>query len=166
MLHPPRRSSDMLLASVNENVPLRAKREPDMDYLDGRIPRSISITTKDEQPAGEDSTSDDHHHHPTKPHDMVPQKPQRLSPTNSSGDKKTLEEEEERPKLKRNASPKRTKPRRQSGIMCRTGRNSSNRRESVRNMMMLMRSESDRRILRNTLERQLQKRVSPAPEQR
>jgi hypothetical protein len=48
---------------------------------------------------------------------------------------------------------KRSKPRRQSGV-CVVGL----RRESARDRMLMMRSESDRRIQRNTLERRLKAR--------
>jgi len=58
-------------------------------------------------------------------------------------------------------SKKRTKPRRQSGmriaglVASKQQQGGSVQGGSVRNMMLLMRSDSDRKILRNTLERQL-----------
>ncbi|CAB9498528.1 expressed unknown protein [Seminavis robusta] len=79
--------------------------------------------------------------------DCTPQKPMREN--SDQKQRKTL------------APKRRSKPRRQSGMLCR-GRN--DRPDTVRNMMVLMRTDSDRRILVNTLERKL-RRVAAVAEQ-
>ena len=154
MLHIEDHSSTMS-SDRNMNIPLR---DPDSDVLDlRRIPRTINVS---------------------KPRPIVPSKVNKRASTSilpsstaqsfatssempqipeSSSSKTSLSNSSRRtsvgaPSLpKRNPSYKRTKPRRQSGIVCR------GRRETVRNMMMLMRTDSDRRILRNTLSRKLQR---------
>ena len=150
MLHP-RRSSDMFYEQtrISEmNVPIDHQSNEMM--MDMRIPRTISITKFTPAATVEDP------HYPTKPSkskntDLTPQKPVRLSPSD------LLERKAALTPPRRNPSPKRSKPRRQSGVLCR-GRNP----ETLRSMMMLMRTDSDRQILRNTLERKLQGR-RPSP---